>query len=263
MAKEQREYFRRDFGELHDASNGFRRQWRDLPRDGHQLRDQHYEQLRDLDGQPGFGRAEHHDAAGEPNGDRGTDRDIFRRGGGNRASHLSVAEKQREHFRRDFGKLHDAGDGFRRQRRDLPRDRHQPRHQHYEQSGNAYRQPGRHFRRNRRHDLSQRHCPHRPEHHGNDLDAGQREFDNLRPAAQPRRGRPGGRGAAVSVATLHGGRRAQRRVHRDRARLGLRFRFRHRRAALESFAARIGRNDAATIAAAAKSRRKSASPRRR
>ena len=60
-----------------------------------------------------------------------------------------------------------------------------------------------------------------------------------------------------------GGRRAQRRVHRDRARLGLRLRFRHRRAALESLAARIGRNDAATIAVAAKSHRKSASPRRR
>ena len=37
------------------------------------------------------------------------------------------------------------------------------------------------------------------------IDAGQREFDDLRPAPQSRRGRRGGRGAAVSVSTLRGG----------------------------------------------------------
>ena len=66
--------------------------------------------------------------------------------------------------------------------------------------------------------------------------------DKLRPAPKPRGGRPGRRRAAVSIATHCGGRRAQRRFYCDRARLGLRVRFRHRRAALESFDARSGRN---------------------
>ena len=137
--------------------------------------------------------------------------------GGTAPLSLPVAEEQRQHFRRDLGKLHNSRNSFRRQRRDVPRDRHQLREQRYEQFGDSYRQPGGCLRRNRCHDLSQRHRPHRPKHHGNEIDAGQREFDDIRPAPQPRRGRPGGRGAAVSFSTLRGGQRAQRCVHRDRA----------------------------------------------
>ena len=65
------------------------------------------------------------DPAGKPDRHRGTTGELFRDGDGNRAVHLPVAEKQRKHQRRDILNLHDARDGFRRQWRDVPRDRHQ------------------------------------------------------------------------------------------------------------------------------------------
>ena len=70
VAEKQREYLRRDLGELHNAATVSGDNGATFPRDGHQLREQHHKQFGDLDGDPASRRAEHHHAARQSDGDR-------------------------------------------------------------------------------------------------------------------------------------------------------------------------------------------------
>ena len=85
MAEKQRKHQRRDIFNLHDSGNGFRRQWRGVPRSRQQLGRQCDERVGYFDCRSSSGGAQHYNAAGQPDGDRGTDGDIFRSGRGNRA----------------------------------------------------------------------------------------------------------------------------------------------------------------------------------
>ncbi len=64
----------------------------------------------DADGESGAGSTDDDHAAGEPDGDGGTDGHVHGGGVGHRAIELPVAEERGEHRRGDFNKLHHGGD---------------------------------------------------------------------------------------------------------------------------------------------------------
>ena len=66
-----------------------------------------------------------HDAAGESDSDFWTNGDVQRDGDGNRAAQLSVAEEQREHYRRNIAELHHSCNSCGRQTEPSRRDRQQ------------------------------------------------------------------------------------------------------------------------------------------
>ncbi len=64
----------------------------------------------DADGESGAGSTDDHHAAGEPDGNGGTDGHVHGGGGRHGALELPMAEERGEHRRGDFNKLHHGGD---------------------------------------------------------------------------------------------------------------------------------------------------------
>src|ERR1700674_4227200 len=119
VAEERGKHCRSHFGELHDTGNGDYRQWIDVPNGGDEHGRDGDERSGGADGEPSSGGADDHHAAGEPDGDGGTDGDFHGGGGGYSAAELPVAEERGEHHGGHFGELHDTGNGDDRQRIDV------------------------------------------------------------------------------------------------------------------------------------------------
>ena len=134
VAEEPGEYRRGDVSELHDAGNDERGQWDELPGDRNESGYERDEQRGDTDGER---RSQHHDATGEPDGERGTDGDIHGSGDRRAAVELSVAEEPGEYRRGDVSELHDAGDDECGQWNELPGDRNKSSHERNEQRGDT------------------------------------------------------------------------------------------------------------------------------
>ena len=146
VAEEPGEYRRGHVSELHDAGDDECGQWDELPGDRNESGYERDEQRGDADGQR---RSQHHDATGQPDGERGTDGDIHSSGDGRAAVELSVAEEPGEYRRGHVSELHDAGDDERGQWDELPGDRNESGYECDEQRGDADGQ-----RRSQHHDAT-------------------------------------------------------------------------------------------------------------
>ena len=133
---------------LHDARNGFRRQWRvrfawsSPTRAGSATSNS---ATLTVDAAPVA--PEHHDATSEPDRDRRTDGDVFRGGDRDRAVNYQWQKNNANISGATSSTLHDARNRFRRQWRHVSRDRHQLGRHSDEQFGNLDRNAASGWRR--------------------------------------------------------------------------------------------------------------------
>ena len=134
MAEEPGKYRGSDIGKLHNPSDDERGQRNRLPRNRDKSGFEPHEQRGDADGKR---RAKHHDAAGERDGECGTNGNVH--GGGDRSAtfELSVAEEPGKYRGSNLSKLHDAGDDERGQWNIVPGDRDESGYERDEQCGDA------------------------------------------------------------------------------------------------------------------------------
>ena len=112
VAEERSEHRGGDGDKLHDAGNGDDGQRIDVPCGGEQHGGDGDEQRGHADGECRGGGADDHHAAGEPDGDGGSDAGDVQCGGRrDSTARLPVAEERSEHRGGDGDKLHDAGNG--------------------------------------------------------------------------------------------------------------------------------------------------------
>src|SRR5207245_2891031 len=109
VAEERSEYRGGHGQQLYDACNNDFRQRLDVPRGGHEHSGDGNQQHSDSDGEPSTGSANDHYAAGEPDGDRGTDSELHSSRDRHGAAQLPVAEKRGEQRRGDIYQLQDTG----------------------------------------------------------------------------------------------------------------------------------------------------------
>ena len=119
MAEERGKHRGSDIRELHHTGDDHGGQRVNLPSCSYQLGWVSDEQRSNADGKSGAGGAGNHCAAGERDGDGGTNGYV--RGGSDRhgAASLPMAEEWGEHCGGDIRKLHDYGDDHFRQRIDV------------------------------------------------------------------------------------------------------------------------------------------------
>jgi hypothetical protein len=119
VAEEWCEHRRRNFSQLHDASDHHFGQWLHILGCCEQQRWHRNEQRSDADCKSSASGSNNHHAASESNSDGGTDGDVHSGCIWYRTTQLSVAEERGEHRRSDFSELHHARNDDRRQRVDL------------------------------------------------------------------------------------------------------------------------------------------------
>src|SRR5260370_826229 len=105
--------------QLHDIGDSDGGQRIDIRSGGKQCNGDGDEHCGDTDGECGSGGADDHDAAGESDGDGGTDGDVCSGGWGDRTAWLPVAEERGEHRGSHVQQLHDIGDSDGGQRIDV------------------------------------------------------------------------------------------------------------------------------------------------
>src|SRR2546426_866723 len=121
VAEERSEYRRGHGQQLYDAGDNHFRQRLDVRRGGHEHCGDGNERCSDADGESSTGSANNHYAAGESDGDRGTDSDVHSHGKRDSPAELPVAEKRSEHRGGDGRELYDACNNDFGQRLDAPR----------------------------------------------------------------------------------------------------------------------------------------------
>ncbi len=109
VAEEWGEYRGSDLQQLHNSSHHHFRQRIDVRRGGNEHGRHGDERGGDTDGERSSHSADDHYAAGESNGDRGTNSELVGSGSRDRAAKLPVAEERGEHRGSDLQQLHDAG----------------------------------------------------------------------------------------------------------------------------------------------------------
>ena len=134
VAEEPGKYPGSDIGKLHNAGNDERGQWNLIPGDRDEPGYERDEQCGNADGQR---RPEHHDAAGESNGERRAGGDVYGGSDGSATAELSVAGEPGKYPGSDVGELHNAGNDERGQWDLIPGDRDEPGYERDEQCGNA------------------------------------------------------------------------------------------------------------------------------
>src|SRR5690348_395438 len=120
MAEERSEHRGSDGDELHDASDGDDGQRVNVPCGGDKYSGDSDEQRSDADGECCNGSADDHNAAGEPDGDGGTDGDVHGGGGRDSAAGRALAGAPGTHRGSDGEELQEASDGDDGRRRSVP-----------------------------------------------------------------------------------------------------------------------------------------------
>jgi hypothetical protein len=108
MAEEWSECRGGDLGELYHARNRYLRQWVNIRRCSDQHCGDGVECGGDTDRESNSGGANDYDAAREPDGDDGTDGNVYGGGGRHGTTQVPVAEEWGKHHRGYSGELYDA-----------------------------------------------------------------------------------------------------------------------------------------------------------